>query len=119
MDQKSIVDISIELADIAQKTRDGKIELDKLQGGTFTITNIGAIGGTGMMPMVNYPEVGIFGMAKSRLTPVVRDGEIVVRNILNVTLSFDHRVADGAEAALFVRHVSECLEDPFKLLLEV
>jgi len=119
VDQKSIVDISIELADIAQKTRDGKIELDKLQGGTFTITNIGAIGGTGMMPMVNYPEVGIFGMAKSRLTPVVRDGEIVVRNILNVTLSFDHRVADGAEAALFVRHVSECLEDPFKLLLEV
>lgn len=119
VDKKSIVDISIELADIAQKTRDGKIELDKLQGGTFTITNIGAIGGTGMMPMVNYPEVGIFGMAKSKLTPVVRDGEIVVRNILNVTLSFDHRVADGAEAAFFVRHVSECLEDPFKLLLEV
>lgn len=119
VDQKSIVDLSIELADVAQKTRDGKIELDKLQGGTFTITNIGAIGGTGMMPMVNYPEVGIFGMAKSKLTPVVRDGEIVVRNILNVTLSFDHRVADGAEAALFVRHVSECLEDPFKLLLEV
>lgn len=119
VDKKSIVDISIELADIAQKTRDGKIELDKLQGGTFTITNIGAIGGTGMMPMVNYPEVGIFGMAKSKLMPVVLDDEVVVRNILNVTLSFDHRVADGAEAAMFVRHVSECLEDPFKLLLEV
>lgn len=118
VDQKSIVELSVELADIAQKTRDGKIELDRLQGGTFTITNIGAIGGTGMMPMVNYPEVGIFGMAKSKQQPVVRDGQIVIRNILNVTLSFDHRVADGAEAAFFVRHVSECLEDPFKLLLE-
>ncbi len=118
VDQKSITELSIELADIAQKTRDGKIELDRLQGGTFTITNIGAIGGTGMMPMVNYPEVGIFGMAKSKQQPVVRNGEIVVRNILNVTLSFDHRVADGAEAAYFVRHISECLEDPFKLLLE-
>lgn len=118
VDKKSIVELSVELADLASKTRDGKIELERLQGGTFTITNIGAIGGTGMMPMVNYPEVGIFGMAKSKLQPVVRDGEIVVRNILNVTLSFDHRVADGAEAAYFVRHVSDCLEDPFKLLLE-
>jgi pyruvate dehydrogenase E2 component (dihydrolipoamide acetyltransferase) len=118
VDKKSIVELSVELADIAQKTRDGKIELERLQGGTFTVTNIGAIGGTGMMPMVNFPEVGIFGMAKSKLQPVVRNGEIVVRNILNVTLSFDHRVADGAEAAYFVRHVSECLEDPFKLLLE-
>lgn len=117
-DQKSITELSVELADIASKTRDGKIELDRLQGGTFTITNIGAIGGTGMMPMVNYPEVAIFGMAKSRQQPVVRDSEICVRNIMNVTLSFDHRVADGAEAAYFVRHVLECLEDPFKLLLE-
>ncbi len=118
VDKKNIVELSVELADLAQKTRDGKIELERLQGGTFTITNIGAIGGTGMMPMVNYPEVGIFGMAKSKLQPVVKDGEIVIRNILNVTLSFDHRVADGAEAAMFVRHVSDCLEDPFKLLLE-
>ncbi len=118
VDKKGIVELSVELADLATKTRDGKIELERLQGGTFTITNIGAIGGTGMMPMVNYPEVGIFGMAKSRLQPVVHNGEIVVRNILNVTLSFDHRVADGAEAAFFVRHVCECLEDPFKLLLE-
>lgn len=118
VDKKSIVEISIELADLAIKTRDGKIELDRLQGGTFTITNIGAIGGTGMMPMVNYPEVAIFGMAKSKLQPVVVNNEIVIRNIMNCAMSFDHRVADGAEAAYFVRHVSECLEDPFKLLLE-
>ena len=118
VDKKSIVELSIELADLASKTRDGKIELDRLQGGTFTITNIGAIGGTGMMPMVNYPEVAIFGMAKSKLQPVVVNNEIVIRNIMNCAMSFDHRVADGAEAAYFVRHVSECLEDPFKLLLE-
>ena len=118
VDKKSLVDLSIELADIAQKTRDGKIELERLQGGTFTVTNIGAIGGTGMMPLVNYPEVAIFGMARAKMQPVVRDGQIIIRNIMNVTLSFDHRVADGAEAAYFVRHVIECLEDPFKLLLE-
>lgn len=118
-DKKSIVELSIELADIAGKTRDGKIELERLQGGTFTITNIGAIGGTGMMPMVNYPEVGIFGMARAKDQPVVLEGEIEIRTIMPVTLSFDHRVADGAEAAYFVRHVSQCLQDPFKLLLEV
>jgi pyruvate dehydrogenase E2 component (dihydrolipoamide acetyltransferase) len=119
VDKKNLVDLSCELAEIAEKTRSGKIELERLQGGTFTVTNIGAIGGTGMMPMVNYPEVAIFGMARAKLQPVVREGQVVIRNILNVTLSFDHRVADGAEAALFVRHVIECLEDPFKLLLEV
>ncbi len=119
VDQKNVVELAIELADLASRTRTGKVELDRLQGGTFTVTNIGAIRGTGMMPMVNYPEVAIFGMAKAKEQPVVRNGQIVIRNILNVALSFDHRVADGAEAAYFVRHVAECLEDPFKLLLEV
>lgn len=119
VDQKSVVELSVELAELASRTRDGKVELDRLQGGTFTVTNIGAIGGTGMMPMVNYPEVAIFGMAKAKEQPVVRNGQIVIRTMLNVAMSFDHRVADGAEAAYFVRHVAECLEDPFKLLLEV
>ena len=119
VDRKSLLELSIELAELAARTREGKVELERLQGGTFTITNIGAIGGTGMMPMVNYPEVAIFGMAKSKLQPEVRNGGIVIRNMLNVTMSFDHRVADGAEAAYFVRHVADCLEDPFKLALEV
>lgn len=118
-DKKSIVELSIELAEIAQKTREGKIEVDRLQGGTFTITNIGAIGGTGMVPMVNYPECAILGMARAAEKPVVRNGEIVIRTMLNVALSFDHRIADGAEAAYFVRHIAECLSDPFKLLMEV
>lgn len=119
VDQKNLVELSIELADIAQKTRDGKIEMDRLQGGTFTITNIGPIGGTNCAPMVNYPEVAIMGMSRSSEKPVVRNGQIVVRNILPLSLSFDHRVGDGAEAAMFLRYIATCLEDPFQLLLEV
>lgn len=118
VDQKNITELSIELADVAQKTREGKIEVDRLQGGTFTITNIGPIGGTGMVPMVNYPEVAIIGMARAAEKPVVRDGQIVVRSIMPLALSFDHRVADGAEAAMFLRHIAACLEDPFQILLE-
>lgn len=116
-DQKNLVDISIELADLAQKTRDNKIELDRLQGGTFTISNIGPIGGTGAVPMVNFPEVAIMAMARAQERPVVRDGQIVIRTIMPLSLSFDHRVCDGAEAAMFLRHIADCLEDPFAILL--
>ncbi|MBX9880296.1 MAG: 2-oxo acid dehydrogenase subunit E2 [Candidatus Obscuribacterales bacterium] len=119
VDQKSLPELAIELNDIARKTREGKIELDRLQGGTFTITNIGAIGGTNMVPMVNYPECAILGMARSVQKPVVRDGAIQIRWILPLAMSFDHRLADGAESAYFVRHVINCLEDPLQLLLEV
>lgn len=118
-DQKSLPELAIELNDIARKTREGKIELDRLQGGTFTITNIGAIGGTNMVPMVNYPECAILGMARSTQKPVVRDGAVQIRWILPMAMSFDHRLADGAESAYFVRHVINCLEDPLQLLLEV
>lgn len=118
VDQKNITELSIELAEVAQKTRDGKIEMERLQGGTFTITNIGPIGGTGMVPMVNFPEVAIIGMARASEKAVVRDGQIVIRTILPLALSFDHRVADGAEAAMFLRYIASCLEDPFQMLLE-
>jgi pyruvate dehydrogenase E2 component (dihydrolipoamide acetyltransferase) len=118
VDQKDITELSIELADLAQKTRDGKIEVERLQGGTFTITNTGPIGGTGSVPMVNHPEVAIMGMARAKEQPVVRDGQIVIRSIMPLSLSFDHRVGDGAEAAMFLRHVATCLEDPFQMLLE-
>ncbi|HEY9787080.1 MAG TPA: dihydrolipoamide acetyltransferase family protein [Candidatus Obscuribacterales bacterium] len=118
VDRKTIMELSIELAEIADTTRSGKIELDRLQGGTFTITNIGAIGGTSMSPMINYPEAAILGMARGKEKPVVRDGKIEIGLILPLALSFDHRIADGAEAAYFVRHVIERLEDPFTLLLE-
>jgi len=118
VDKKSIIELSKELKDIAEKTRSGKIELDRLQGGTFTITNIGAIGGTSMSPMINYPECAILGMARAAEKPVVRGGKIEIGTIMPLALSFDHRIADGAEAAYFVRHIIERLEDPFTLLLE-
>lgn len=118
VDKKSIIELSKELKDIAEKTRSGKIELDRLQGGTFTITNIGAIGGTSMSPMINYPECAILGMARAAEKPVVRSGKIEIGTIMPLALSFDHRIADGAEAAYFVRHIIERLEDPFTLLLE-
>ena len=118
VEEKSLVQLAVELGDIAKKTRDGKIELERLQGGTFTITNIGAIGGTSMVPMVNFPEAAILGMAKAVQKPVVRNGAITVATMLPLALSFDHRIADGAEAAYFVKHISDCLEYPMQLLLE-
>ncbi|MBK9142492.1 MAG: 2-oxo acid dehydrogenase subunit E2 [Candidatus Melainabacteria bacterium] len=117
-DRKSLPEIAMELKDIAEKTRAGKIELDRLQGGTFTITNIGAIGGTSMVPMINYPEAAILGMARAAEKPVVIDDEIDIGVILPLALSFDHRLADGAEAAYFVQHIVRLLSDPFHFVLE-
>lgn len=117
-DQKSLIDIARDLKDIAEKTRSGKIELDKLQGSTFTITNIGAIGGTSMVPMINYPEAGILGMARASERPIVKNGIIQIGVILPLALSFDHRLADGAEAAYFVKQIIHLLEDPFGLIIE-
>ena len=117
-EKKSLTEIARELQDIATKTRAGKIELDRLQGGTFTITNIGAIGGTNMSPMINHPEAAILGMARGKERAVVRDGNIEVGVVMPLALSFDHRIADGAEAAYFVQHIIKLLEDPFNFLLE-
>ncbi len=119
VDQKSVIDLAMELAEIAEKTRSGKIELDRLQGGTFTLTNIGAIGGTGSTPMINFPEAAILGLAKAAQKPVVRDGKIEIGLVLPLTLSFDHRIADGAEAAYFVQHIVQRLQDPLTFLLEI
>jgi pyruvate dehydrogenase E2 component (dihydrolipoamide acetyltransferase) len=118
VDQKSFFDIAVELADIAAKTRAGKIELERLQGGTFTVTNIGAIGGTGAAPMINFPEAAILGMARAVDKPIVKNGAIEIGTIMPLFMSFDHRLADGAEAAYFVQHVVKLLEDPFKFVLE-
>lgn len=117
-DQKSLTQVAVELQDIANKTRAGKVELEKLQGGTFTITNIGAIGGTNMSPMINHPECAILGMARGADKPVVRNGNIEIGTILPLALSFDHRLADGAEAAYFVRHIIRHLEHPLNFILE-
>jgi len=118
VDQKSVMELAAELGEIAEKTRAGKVELDRLQGGTFTLTNIGAIGGTSMSPMINFPEAAILGMARASQKPIVRDGKIEIGLILPLALSFDHRIADGAEAAYFVQHVVQRLQDPLTFLLE-
>ena len=117
-DRKSIMEISATIEDLATRAREGSIKVAELQGGTFTITNVGPLGGTALIPAINYPEVAILGMGRVQEKPVVRDGEIVVRKMLPLTLSFDHRVADGADAARFVSEMVRELSDPNLLLLE-
>jgi pyruvate dehydrogenase E2 component (dihydrolipoamide acetyltransferase) len=122
VDQKSITDLSIELKELVERTRSGEASLDELQGGTFTITNIGILGGTAFFPIINFPEVAILGMARARWEPIVRRNEgggfeTEPRYVLPLMLSFDHRVVDGADAARFVSVVKHALETPENLLL--
>jgi pyruvate dehydrogenase E2 component (dihydrolipoamide acetyltransferase) len=118
VDQKSIVQLSVELKELAEKARSGKISLDDLQGGCFTITNLGGIGGTNFTPIVNYPEVAILGLSRSSIQPVFVDGEFEPRRILPLSLSYDHRLIDGADAARFLRWVANAFEEPFLLALD-
>ncbi len=117
-DCKSIKQIAADIRDLAGRAREGKIDVAELQGSTFTITNVGPLGGTALIPTINYPEVAILGMGSVRPKPVVRDGEIVIRTILPLTMAFDHRVADGADAARFVAELARQLSDPNLLLVE-
>ena len=117
-DRKSIRDISAEIAGKASQAREGKLPAEDMRGGTFTITNVGPLGGTAMLPTINYPEVAILGMGRIQEKPVVRGGEIVIRKMLPLTLAFDHRIADGADAARFVGELVRYLSDPNLLFLE-
>ena len=122
VDRKSIKELAIEIQDIVQKTRSRKISRDDLQGGTFTITNAGAMGGGYFTPLINFPEVAILGMGQGRLQPVVVDKgdgehEIAPRLIMPIVLCIDHRVLDGADAIKFLKMVIEALEDPDELLI--
>jgi pyruvate dehydrogenase E2 component (dihydrolipoamide acetyltransferase) len=115
---KSILQIAQELTQLVEKARNRTIDLADLKGGTFTISNYGALGGIFATPIINYPEVAILGVGKIREMPVVRNGKLVVRKILSLALSFDHRVVDGAEGARFLNTVITRLEDPDLILLE-
>jgi pyruvate dehydrogenase E2 component (dihydrolipoamide acetyltransferase) len=117
VDQKSVRELAQELADLAERARQKKLPVEEMRGGTFTITNLGGIGGTGFSPIVNYPEVAILGLSRARLQPVVRNNEIVPRLVLPLSLSYDHRVIDGADAARFARRIAEMLENPLQMLL--
>jgi len=117
-DRKSFAAIETEVRDYATKSREGTLTLEDLRGGTFTITNGGVFGSMLSTPILNPPQVGILGLHNIQPRPVVRDGEIVVRSMMYVALSYDHRIVDGREAVLFLVRVKELVEDPEALLLE-
>jgi pyruvate dehydrogenase E2 component (dihydrolipoamide acetyltransferase) len=116
--EKSIFELAQESAQLAEKARNRTIDLADLKGGTFTLTNYGTVRGIYGTPIINHPEVAILGIGRIEEKPVVRDGKVVIRRILPLSLSFDHRVVDGAEAARFLQTVITRLEDPDLILLE-
>ncbi len=118
VDKKNIVELAVELSQISQKARDKKITLADMEGGTFTITNLGGIGGTAFTPIVNYPEVAILGLSRSRMEPEWIGGKFEPRLILPLSLSYDHRLIDGADAARFLRWIAEAFEQPFLLSVQ-
>ena len=111
-DDKSVRDISAEIRSLAELARSGRIQLQDLRDGTFTITSLGALGGVLATPIINYPEVAILGVHKIMERPVVRNGEVVIRHMMNLSLSLDHRVVDGFVGAEFLRDVISHLENP-------
>jgi pyruvate dehydrogenase E2 component (dihydrolipoamide acetyltransferase) len=115
VDKKSVEQLAAELAETAEKARQGKADMT---GGTFTITNLGGIGGTGFTPIINWPEVAILGLSRSKQVPVVKNGQVAPRRLLPLSLSYDHRVIDGAAAARFTRLVAELLENPWLMVLK-
>jgi pyruvate dehydrogenase E2 component (dihydrolipoamide acetyltransferase) len=117
-DTKNIVQLAVELSQLAEKARSRKITLDEMQGGSFSISNLGGIGGTAFTPIVNAPEVAILGIARARMEPVFANGQFEPRLMLPLSLSYDHRAIDGADGARFVRWVAEALEQPFVLALQ-
>jgi pyruvate dehydrogenase E2 component (dihydrolipoamide acetyltransferase) len=118
VDTKSVLELAAELGALAEKARAGKLSLDEMQGGCFTITNLGGIGGTSFTPIVNQPEAAILGMSRSRIEPVWQDGQFVPRLMLPLSLSYDHRIVDGADGIRFLRYVVDRLEHPFLLSLQ-
>ncbi|MCU0256700.1 MAG: 2-oxo acid dehydrogenase subunit E2, partial [Vicinamibacterales bacterium] len=118
VDRKNILQLSAELAQVSEKARTGKTTLEEMQGGCFTITNLGGIGGTHFTPIVNHPEVAILGLSRAKMEPVWNGTEFVPRLMLPLSLSYDHRVIDGADGIRFLRWVAEALEQPFLLSLQ-
>jgi pyruvate dehydrogenase E2 component (dihydrolipoamide acetyltransferase) len=122
VDKKNIVELAVELSQLSKKARDKKITPEEMQGGTFTITNLGGIGGVGFTPIVNLPEVAILGLSRSRMEPEWIEGKdggkFEPRLILPLSLSYDHRLIDGADAARFLRWIAEAFEQPFLLSVQ-
>jgi pyruvate dehydrogenase E2 component (dihydrolipoamide acetyltransferase) len=117
-DKKNILELAAELTELSEKARDRKITIEEMQGGSFTITNLGGIGGVNFSPIINSPEVAILGVARAARQPIFVDGQIAPRLMLPLALSYDHRLIDGADAARFLRWVAEALQQPLLLALE-
>ena len=117
-DRKTTREIAAEIATLAERARARKLALQDMQGASFTVTNVGGIGGVAFTPIVSRPEVAILGVARTREELALRAGQVTQRIVLPLSLSYDHRVINGADAARFVRYVAELLEDPLHLLLE-
>ncbi len=117
-DRKSFAEIEKEILELATKAKDGKLALSDVTGGTFTITNSGVFGALLSTPIINAPQVGILGMHAIQLRPVARDSEVVIRPMMYIAPSYDHRIVDGREAVQFLVRIKELLEDPTSQLLE-
>ncbi len=118
-DRMNLAEIEAKISDFGRRARDGKLGIDEMQGGTFTISNGGVYGSLMSTPILNAPQSGILGMHKIEERPVVRNGQIVIRPMMYLALSYDHRLVDGREAVTFLVRVKECLEDPQRFVLEL
>jgi 2-oxoglutarate dehydrogenase E2 component (dihydrolipoamide succinyltransferase) len=117
-DRKGTIELSREISEVAKRARDGKLTMDDLTGGTFTITNGGVFGSLVSTPILNYPQVGILGLHKTQDRPVAINGQVVIRPMMYIALSYDHRIVDGQQAVLFLVRVKELIEDPAAMLIE-
>jgi pyruvate dehydrogenase E2 component (dihydrolipoamide acetyltransferase) len=117
-DTKNITQIAVEIAQLSTKARERKISLEEMQGGCFSISNLGGIGGTYFTPIVNAPELAILGISRARMEPVWQGHEFLPRLMLPLSLSYDHRAIDGADGIRFLRWVVQALEQPFLLALQ-
>src|SRR6266566_4650312 len=117
-DRKGTIDLSREISEVAKRARDGKLTMDDLTGGTFTITNGGVFGSLISTPIINYPQVGILGLHKTQDRPIAVNGQVEIRPMMYIALSYDHRIVDGQHAVLFLVRVKELVEDPAAMLIE-
>jgi pyruvate dehydrogenase E2 component (dihydrolipoamide acetyltransferase) len=118
VDRKNLIQLSVELTEMAEKARNRKVSPDELEGSNFTITNLGGIGGTNFTPIINPPNVAILGISRASMEPVFKDGQFEPRLMLPLSVSYDHRLIDGADASRFLRWVVQALEQPFLMALE-
>ena len=117
-DRKGTIELSREISEVAKRARDGKLTMEDLTGGTFTITNGGVFGSLVSTPIINYPQVGILGLHKTQDRPVAVNGEVKIRPMMYTALSYDHRIVDGQQAVLFLVRIKELVEDPAAMLIE-